>query len=169
MEVNDLISKIQTLERPKQFNEYNLFKLDENIYYGIDKNDCISFLVESTIPNVYPVIQETKYLNFSFNIIAKIIINKECVNKRVHILTCTSKLSSDIKAFISLTEAFKNSIKENNPFIINELFSSLKNLFEDINAKTDTELQGFFGELYVIYYFIQNGINIVDNWQKKEK
>lgn len=43
MEVNDLISKIQTLERPKQFNEYNLFKLDENIYYGIDKNDCISF------------------------------------------------------------------------------------------------------------------------------
>ncbi len=169
MEVNDLISKIQTLERPKQFNEYNLFKLDENIYYGIDKNDCISFLVESTIPNVYPVIQETKYLNFSFNIIAKIIINEECVNKRVHILTCTSKSSSDIKAFISLTEAFKNSIKENNPFIINELFSSLKNLFEDINAKTDTELQGFFGELYVIYYFMQNGINIVDNWQKKEK
>lgn len=126
MEVNDLISEIQTLGRPKQFNEYNLLKLDENIYYGIDKNDCISFLVESTIPNVYPVIQETKYLSFSFNIIAKIIINGESINKRVHILTCTSKSSSDIKAFISLTEAFKNSIKENNPFIINELFSSLK-------------------------------------------
>lgn len=82
-------------------------------------------MVESTIPNVYPVIQETKYLSFSFNIIAKIIINGESINKRVHILTCTSKSSSDIKAFISLTEAFKNSIKENN-FIINELFSSLK-------------------------------------------
>ena len=169
MEIDNLIDKIQTLEVPKQFNEYNLFKLDENIYYGIDKNNCISFLIGSTIPNVYPIIQETKYLNFSFNITAKIIINGENVNKRVHILTCTSKDSNDIKAFISLTEAFKNCIKENNPFIINELFSSLKNLFEDINAKTDIELQGFFAELYVIYYFMQNGINILNYWQRKEK
>lgn len=170
MDENEIISKIQTLEKPKGDNEYSLFQLDEkNIYYGIDRNSAISFLVESVIPNVHPIVQETKYLNFSFNIASRIIEKKEFVNKKMHILTCTSSSLNDIKAFISLTEAFKYHIKDSQPYIMNELFSSLKNLFDDTNIRSDVELQGFFSELYIIYYFAQKNIDILDYWQKKDK
>ena len=153
MEANEILDRIQTLKIPKEDDEYSLFRLEEkNIYYGIDKNNHISFLVESQTPNVHTIVQETKCLNFGFNIKAKIITNGYKTEKKFHILTCTSNLLNDIKAFVSLTEAFKNNIKEDNPFIMNELFSSLRNLFDDTSIRTDMELQGFFAELYIIYY-----------------
>ena len=52
---------------------------------------------------------------------------------------------------------------------MNGLFSSLKNLFDDTNIRSDVELQGFFSELYIIYYFAQKNIDILDYWQKKDK
>lgn len=170
MKNNEIMEKIQELEIPKENNEFNLFQLeDEKIYYGIDKNNNISFLMESITPNVTTIIQETKYLNFSFNVSSKIMINGEKIDKKMHILTCTSTQLNDIKAFVSLTEAFKKNIDEEHPFIMKELFSSLKNLFDDTNVKTDTELQGFYAELYIIYYFMRKNVNILKYWQKKEK
>lgn len=79
--------------------------------YGWKWNNAISFLVESVIPNVHPIVQETKYLNFSFNIASKIIEKNEFVNKKMQILTCTSSSLNDIKAFISLTKAFNIILK----------------------------------------------------------
>lgn len=171
MEVNEIIKKIQELVQPDKISEYNLFQVnrEKKTYYGIDSNNNISFLVESSTPNIHSIVQETRYLSFGFNVEASILFDGKCSDKKVHILTCTSDLDNDIKAFITLTEAFQSYIEDNQPFVMNELFSSLINLFDNDTTRNNNELQGFFAELYIIYYFKQKGIDIVKDWQKKEK
>lgn len=162
------------LERINKLNKNNdahvLFRLDNaNVYYGIDKDRHIVFVVESKSPQIRPSSQITKELRFDFNSNAELIIDEQIINKCLHIFTCLSNDSSDIEAFLRLSQAFSLSSEVNDIHYLNKLFNSFVSLFSKGKKPSENEIQGLFAELYVLSHFEKLGINLYKYWQSKDR
>ncbi|MDR3239017.1 MAG: PD-(D/E)XK motif protein [Clostridiales bacterium] len=153
-------------------SKYGLVKINldgAEIYYGKDSNNNPVFAVVSCNAQRRQVIQKTKKLIFWFYATCDIIADGEHSEKIMNVLTCLSQDENEIVAFIRLTLAFIKGADEQSAKRLSELFTALTNLFANVHRANQMELQGFFGELYAIKYFYEQGPNISDYWQKKEK
>lgn len=171
MRHTDIIDKISRLSHD-DFDEgsFRLFPVsDESIFYGIDHERNIVFVIESLNSRVAPIVQKTLKLRFAFNTRCTVHIESEKKEQYMHILTCYSRNADDIEAFIRLTDSFIFSYRDNN-YPVSNLFTSLSSLFANdyvsINLK---EARGFYAELYTIKYFHENSLDIFSYWQKRER
>lgn len=172
MVVNQILEHIQLLVLPTQNNTFRLFEYPNKphaIFYGIDSDSNPVFIIPSFHPKMSHHRQYTKKLAFDSNLKCELIINGVSSEITVHALTCFSAERDERIAFIRLTAAFSNLLSSDKPHIMNELFSDLKNLFSQDGTSSDKELQGLYSELFVIYYFQEQGINLCNYWQKQSK
>ncbi|WCR24862.1 PD-(D/E)XK motif protein [Paenibacillus thiaminolyticus] len=163
------IKLLQSAPRDDKFVLFDVTEIPQTIYYGVDNNKNPVFVIESLNPHMNSQLQCTKKLFFSSNTKCEMIINGVFFEKTVHILTCLSSQPEEQLAFVRLTESFSKHLVSSNPYMLNELFSALVNLFAQGGKIADIELQGLFAELYVIKYFMELGINIGSFWQKRNK
>lgn len=169
--VDEIYSLIKAMSVPSD-SQYGLAKIDldgAEIYYGKDSDNNPVFAVMSHNAQLRPVIQKTKKLIFWFNAACDIIADSEHSEKTMNVLTCLSQDENEIIAFIRLTLAFIKGADEQSVKRLSELFTAITNLFANVHRASRIELQGFFGELYAIKYFYEQGLNISDYWQKKVK
>ncbi|PAK47926.1 PD-(D/E)XK motif protein [Paenibacillus sp. 7541] len=172
MNTEKILNQINSLQSAAPDDKFMLFSIPDispTVYYGIDSNSNPVFVMESPNPNMNSQIQSTKKLFLSSNTKCEMIISGANFEKTVHILTCLSKLPEEQLAFIRLTEAFSKHLVSNNPYLLNELFTSLVSLFAQGGKIACIELQGMYAELYVIKYFMSLGVNISSYWQKNNK
>ncbi|AJY74293.1 PD-(D/E)XK motif protein [Paenibacillus beijingensis] len=163
------IKALQTSPKNDKFVLFDIADLSQTIYYGVDNDKNPVFVIESLNPKMNSQLQSTRKLFFSSNTKCEMIINGVFLEKTVHILTCLSSQPEEQLAFVRLTESFSKHLVSSNPYMLNELFSALVNLFAQGGKVADTELQGLFAELYVIKYFMELGVNISSYWQKQNK
>lgn len=167
-----ILSQIKQLQASSENDKYVLFDIRDTtsiIYYGVDSKSNPVFVIDSHNPQMNSQMQHTKKLVLNSNIKCEMVINGLTAEKSVHILTCLSTQQEEQLAFVRLTEAFSKHLVSSNPYLLNDLFSALVNLFSQESKVADIELQGLFAELYTINYFFKHGINISLYWQKKNK
>jgi len=87
----------------------------------------------------------------------------------MHVLTCKDSDEDKQLAFIRLTYAFSSQDSQEDQYFLVKLFSIMSNLFDKVRQVSDIELQGLYAELYTILYLKDNGIDIGDYWQSKNK
>lgn len=167
--ITDVIERIKSLPTPEQGNVFRLFAHTEtpsHVFYGIDSAAHPVFVIPSPHPMMRHQLQSTRKLTLNSNLKCEALINETLTVMTVHVLTCLSDVAEEQEAFIRLTEAFITHFTVDKPYIVNELFSALVNLFAQASKSTEMELQGLYAELYVIMYFYKNGVNLCDYWQK---
>ena len=172
MDPNQILDRVNSLTHPTENYIYRLFvHLLEpyKIFYGIDCDGHLIFVIPSLNPMIPHQIQHTRKLVLNSNLRCQAILSDAPSTMTVHSLTCLSTLYDEKIAFIRLTEAFSKHIFDNKQSIISELFSALVNLFAQEDKSSEKELQGLYAELYLIYYFFKKGINLSPYWQIKDK
>lgn len=171
MRHNDIIEKISRLSHSDLGEgSFRLFPAgEESIFYGIDPERNIIFAIQSLNPRVAPIVQKTQKLRFAFNTRCTVHLESEKKETYMHILTCYSRNTDDIEAFIRLTDSFISSYRENN-YPVSSLFTSLSSLFANNNTGISaSQAKGFYAELYAIKYFHENSLDIYAYWQKRER
>jgi hypothetical protein len=148
---------------------FNPDEMQNNLFFGKDVNGNVVFAITSSAPQLQPSYQKTKKLLFWFNAKCNIIIDYKSETNVMHILTCLSDNDDEVVAFVRLGLSFADGISTQNPKKLNELFTSLTNLFASAKRADKIELQGFYAELFIIKYFFDYGINLCPYWQKKDK
>lgn len=172
MVTDKILERIELLMPPTQKDVYRLFEYTGepySIFYGVDSDANPVFIVPSLHPMMRHQIQYTRKLVLSSNLKCEMLINETLSEMTVHALTCLSNVRDERVAFIRLTEAFVKHLSVDQPYIMNELFSALVNLFAQQGKSSEKELQGLYAELYVIYYFLNQGVNLCAFWQKQDK
>lgn len=170
--ITDILERIRALSTPEQGNVFRLFTYSETpgrVFYGIDSAAHPVFVIPSPHPMMRHQLQSTKKLILNSNLKCEALIDDIPTGMTVHILTCLSDATEEQEAFIRLTEAFTTHFTVDKPYIANELFSALVNLFAQAGKSAEIELQGLYAELYVIIYFYKKGVNLCDYWQKHDK
>lgn len=172
MVTDHILEHIELLVLPTQSNVYRLFEYTNephSIFYGIDSDAHLVFIVPSLHPMMRHQRQYTRKLVLDSNLKCEMLINEVSSEMTVHALTCLSTVRDERIAFLRLTEAFSQHLSADQPYIMNELFSALENLFAQDGTSSEKELQGLYAELYVIYYFLKHGVNLCEYWQKQDK
>jgi len=160
--VENIFDSIKAI-KPPQEGQYSLLSFGADgadIYYGKDRGGHFVFAALSQNKQLRASIQKTKKLVFWFNAICDVSVDGTHVENTMNVLTCLSGDENEILAFIRLTLAFTEGVDEQSPKRLYELFTSLTNLFASVHKANQTELQGFFGELYAIKNFYQLGLNL---------
>jgi len=155
-----------------QNEQYSLSKValsDASVYYGKSSAGHPVFAVASKNTQLRSSVQKTKKLVFWFNAVCDVVVDAAHADVTMNVLTCQSDDDNEILAFIRLTLAFMESADEQSPKRLHELFTALTNLFASVHKANQSELQGFYGELFAIKHFYSFGLNLSDYWQKKEK
>ena len=164
-EIYKRIKEIQVLN-----DEYSVFDAgNSNCYFGKDYDNNTVFMIDSSTPNLMPILQETKSLKLLMN--KKVTVsddNNNSYNKVAHIFFCKIQEEDTVKAFIRLTKAFSidGSISQQD---ISKLFASISSLFDKETEVSETEIQGLFAELYTILFFKKYDCDIARYWQSKQK
>jgi hypothetical protein len=167
----ELFDLICSLKIPAQ-GQYSLLQYNNNkqkIYYGIDRHGYAVFAIESENPNYRTTTQRTRKLEFWYNAKCELTLNGEDIRKTLSVITCISEDKKEILAFIRLSIAFVGNVSSDSPKQLFEFFTSLTNMFAGKQKANQRELQGFYGELYAIKYFHDNGVDLSTYWQKKER
>jgi len=168
--ISDIIlKKIESLSKPEQKNALKMLAysdLPNRVFYGIDSEMHPVFAVVSPHPKIKHQTQSTRKLLLNINISCEAVINDIFEENTLHTLTCLSDVSEEKVAFIRLTEAFAKHFTDENPYILNELFTALTNLFSKTGCSSEQELQGLYAELYVILFFQKRDLDLVKYWQK---
>lgn len=141
-----------------------IFKKVNDSFWGKDFNGNIVFGLLSR-ENSKTIIESTKNLSLLLNIECEIEDNKNKSREYLNLLVLKNKTLLDL--FISLTTVF---VKNETNYSFLKFFLHLKELFS-IDSKAQTsELQGLFGELFVLYYFKSTlNLDISDFYQSTNK
>lgn len=169
--IHDIYSSTKAMITPQK-GQYSLSKIEvsgTDVYYGKDSEGHYVFATLSQNFQLRASIQKTKKLIFLFNATCDIVADNAHTQTTMNVLICLSDKESEILAFIRLTLAFVGCADEQSPKKLHELFTAITNLFASAYKANQVELQGFYGELYAIKHFYQQGINLSDYWQKKER
>lgn len=140
------------------------FKKLEDSFWGKDSNANIVFGLSSR-ENSKTIIESTKNLSLLLNIECEIEDDMNKSREYLNLLVLKNETLLDL--FIRLTSVF---VKNENNYSFLKFFLHLKELFSiDVKAQA-SELQGLFGELFVLYYFksVLN-VNISDFYQSTNK
>lgn len=171
MQVEKIYKSILSITHPTKAEYFLLEYSIENkiVYFGKDKDNNIIYALPSAFPKAAATCQRTKELIFNFNSECTIYTPQKQENKVMHILSCTSRNTEEILAFIRITFSFTDSIETQDPNALYNLFSSITNLFKTDKKSTLKELQGFYTELYTILFLHNQGLDVSTIWQEKEK
>ncbi len=167
MKTQEILNKIS--EITEVTTEYLVFPVDDNVFYGKDKDGNAVFIMNSHDVKQLPQCQETRSLIFYFN--KRCILDDGCITQEhvAHVLICKSFAKEKLEAFIRLTYAFSEQVDKDDHYYLPRLFSTLSGLFDKEKTVSEIELQGLFAELYVILYFEDNGCPIAMYWQSRNK
>ena len=94
-------------------------------------------------------------------------INGKETNEHCNILYCLSHDTFHVDAFVRLGLVFFEKEKSTDEIV--KLFSSLTNMFSKNVELSFNEIQGFYGELFTIYYLNQKGISVSKYWQSEDR
>jgi len=169
---DQILEHIELMTPSTHKDVYRLFEHSREpylIFYGVDGDAHPVFVIPSIHPMMRHQLQYTKKLVLNSNLKCEVLVTESPSNMTVHMLTCLSAVHDERIAFIRLTEAFSKHLTVDQPYVMNELFSALVNLFAQEGKSTEKELQGLYAELYMIYYFLRRGINLCPFWQKQDK
>ncbi|MCL2168570.1 MAG: PD-(D/E)XK motif protein [Defluviitaleaceae bacterium] len=170
--IEQILNRLEEIKSPADRGQFSLFQLpdmDSNIFYGKNTDNQVVFATYSQNSRLKSSLQKTRKLIFWFNAKCDISIDGQSLVNHMNVLTCLSCSESEVTAFIRLTLAFAEGMEEQDTSKLYELFSALTRLFADERKINQAELQGFFGELYIIRHYHELGLNLSDYWQKKEK
>lgn len=167
MKVEEIYKRIKEI---KVFNEeYSVFDAGNSYsYFGKDSDNNIVFMIDSSTPNLMPVLQETKSLKLLMNKKVMVSDNKNSIDKVAHIFLCKRQEDDTVKAFTRLTKAFSigGPVSQQD---ISKLFASISSLFDKDRDISEKEIQGLFAELYTILFFKNADCDIARYWQSKQK
>jgi len=167
MDSKVILNLIRNVSKPA--DGYMAFTNNGECYFGLDNNGFLVFMMPSSFPNILPMTQNTNSLQFDFNKKCRLKINNQDKYKTMHVLTCKDSDEDKQLAFIRLTYAFSSQDSQEDQYFLVKLFSIMSNLFDKVRQVSDIELQGLYAELYTILYLKDNGIDIGDYWQSKNK
>lgn len=161
----DTILRMRALD-----SKYAVITDDSNkFFWGKNIDENVVFMIKSDDPKIRSLVQETKDLSFCYNRKCTFSIGDYNETNVMHILTCKASDVEQIKAFVRLTQAFSATNVEGNQYFLSKLFSALTLLFIKEREVSETEIQGFFAELYVIKYFFDKGCDLAPFWQSVDR
>lgn len=143
---NNIYSVLESIDTPVTGFK---FKKVNDAFWGKNLNGNVVFGLSSK-DNSKTIIESTKHLSLLLNIECEIDDNNEVSRERLNLLILKSESLLDL--FINLTTVF--IINKTNYSFLN-FFLQLKELFSIEGKVQNSELQGLFGELFVIHYFKQ--------------
>lgn len=160
----ELLNKINSL--PKPINGFNIFK-DNNCIWGIGQNCEILFGLDSTNSKIIPIIQTTKNLKLYINHEFVCTMENKQYNKKLSLFILDNNDPKIQELFMRLCFSMMDNINEEQ--MVRNFFN-LKDLFANQKKPSTIELQGMFGELFVMYYLKKiYGLDISKYYQKEEK
>lgn len=159
--IDEIISKVEEISIPNE--GYTFIKI-ENVFFGKSKEGFYTFGKEVENKSIFPITQETKFLNLYINGIYEIENNLE---KNLSIITLKSADKKFLETFIRLSISIIPEITDKKFY---DYFLSLKEIFANSIQKSETELQGFFAELYTIkFLFEKKSIDLSSYYQSQDR
>lgn len=162
-----IFEKVIEMKTPE--DNYLMFQVESNCYFGKDYEGNVVFMLMSSSPNISAVHQETKSLKFAFNKRCVLQCDNTLSSKVMHVLTCKEKDNEKIKAFIRLTKSFSINEPGLDQYYLAKLFSSISALFDKQRQINESEIQGLFAELYTILFLRNSACDIAKYWQSRNK
>ena len=164
MKYTELIKNINSLSIPT--TGFNMIKLD-GFYWGRGGNKEYIFGFDSKNKSITQMNQTTKYLKLYLNEKFRITIDGTVIDKELSLLILKSNDEKLVDLFVQLSNIFSNDSDESK---LLKHFLSLKDLFANDKKTSYEELQGMYGELFVMYSLkINYGIDISGYYQKVDK
>lgn len=159
-EIYKVLNEINPLE-----SGYNVKKLGK-AYWGKGANDEIIFAIDIYDEKIQPVSQVTKYLTIHINRLFEVQDEKGKSLKKFSVIVLNKEGNKYLEVFIRLTQSF---ITNSNNIDLLSYFLNLKDLFTCSNRSSEKELQGMYGELFVMYMLkINFGIDISNYYQSED-
>lgn len=137
-----ILNEIQT-----PHNGFNLRKID-NVYWGKGTRGEIVFGLDVINTKIVPMIQSTKHLKLYLNSIFDINNGATVASKSMSLLVLQTPNEKYIDIFIRLTTTFSYEATEEE---LLKYFLNIKELFSSERRMSYIDLQGFYGELLVMY------------------
>lgn len=147
----------------------NYYEEYTDVYKGTDEEGFEFIAIKSKDVSFSGFSQKTKELIFKYNVDCFITIDGERQESKLHILTCSSHEKNHIINFERLISAFLKTEQYNYSEKIIDLFSTFLSMFSSPKRRSYEELEGFFSELYFIYYMRNHNYDIARFWQSKDK
>jgi hypothetical protein len=164
--IDEIKNKINQLSTNGDSNSFSLFRQSNFLYIGINNNSLV-FVTPCNEPVKPTYFQETKELRLGVNVYCSLQINGKETNEHCNILYCLSHDTFHVDAFVRLGLVFFEKEKTTDEIV--KLFSSLTNMFSKNVELSFNEIQGFYGELFTIYFLNQKGISIAKYWQSEDR
>lgn len=161
----EMLQKIRTqLINSTIDNGYDSFFVKYNAYYyGKNKQGNFLFAVPCVNNLTTFFSQSTKYLIFHKNVKCCSEKNEEFL---ADIIECTSHDDIYVNSFFEITSSYNSSSHS-----LLEYFLALKDLFNGSVKITQNELQGIYGELFFMHFFVKKKLSfkIYNFWQTEQK
>lgn len=158
---NNIYKVLESIETPLTGFK---FKKVNDAFWGKNSNGKVVFGLSSE-DNSKTIIESTKHLSLLLNIECEIDDKNEISRERLNLLILKSDPLLDL--FINLTTVF---IENKTGYSFLNFFLQLKELFSMEGKVQNSELQGLFGELFVIYFFKRSfNLDISNFYQSTNK
>ena len=162
--LEEIKSLIQSLPTPN--NGYNLIEID-SYFWGKNYKGEFAFGFPSKNINVTPLKQSTKHLKLFINHQFTITINGKSNQRKISLLVLNEASEKHIDIFIRISLSMADNLDEEK---LLKHFLELKDVFSNDKKISKTELEGMFGELFVMYALKTNyGIDISIHYQKEDR
>ena len=164
MKYDELINNLKELSLPN--TGFNMIKVD-NFYWGRGTKGEYIFGFDSKNKSITPMNQSTKHLILYLNEKFRISILDTITDKNLSLLILKSNDEKLVELFVQLSHIFSNDYDESK---LLKHFLSLKDLFANDKKASYEELQGMYGELFVMYSLkINYGFDISNYYQRVDK
>jgi hypothetical protein len=167
MKNNDLLKSSDSTEN----NEIHLKLLKTGVFFGNDRENNVVFAVESVSGQVGRHKAITRKIVLEYNQ-PFTVLNDETREIKVMNLSVIKYIGTDraeSDAFKELCELYLLNKNITSLDSIYYIFDALVNLFNNKFDITNSEIQGCFGELITVLYFLNHGFDITEFRQKNEK
>lgn len=147
----------------EKISDYKIAEFTHNFFIGLDSNRNIVIVLKPSNQSGRPYNINTKALILECNVKVSFV---EGTTENVHILKCLLQTKKEKEIFLEVAKLFIND-DYSDKYVI-ETFNTLQSFFSKRNELTDTELIGFYAELYTIYRF-HDSLKIEKFWQTKDR
>ena len=145
------------------------FETYRDVFYGYDENGFYFIAIKSDDKGNNYYTQKSRELIFKYNVNSLVKIDDNETSMLLHLLKCTSLERKYIINFERLISAFLKTENYKLSDKISDLFSIFLTMFSVPKNRKYEDFEGFFSELYFIYYMRKNNCDIAKYWQSKSK
>lgn len=150
-------------------HDFDLIQIKETFMVGIDAQKNPVVVCASNNPNRAVLMQKTRMLSVECNVKVTYNLDGRIENGVVHIIRCFALSQREQDIFLELSPLFMEACEhEDQEDAILEVVATLTTFFSNKIEPSDTELQGFYGELYTMKYFAPS-IPLARFWQSKDR